>query len=112
MPEEIYKALKRLDLREWNHTKIKEYEEDLLRGNIYTTTLSVERQEGKEEGKQEGKQEANEITARAMMADRMPIRSVSKYTGWSLEVIEALRFPENNNIRLTNVKIIKIVISA
>ena len=46
MPEEIYKALKRLDLTSWNPRETKEYHEDIARRDLYQTTLAVEREEG------------------------------------------------------------------
>ena len=46
MPEEIFKALKRLDLTSWNPRETKEYHEDIARRDLYQTTLAVEREEG------------------------------------------------------------------
>lgn len=46
MPENIYKALRRLDLTSWNPRETKEYQEDIARRDLYQTTLAVEREEG------------------------------------------------------------------
>ena len=108
MPDEIYKALCRLDLQQWSPKKTKEYQEDLTRRDLYTTTLTVEREEGKSEGRIEGRIEdeskgriegeregriegeraALERTARAMKAEGMAVQAIAKLTGLDVEMIE------------------------
>ncbi len=47
-------------------------------------------QEGKKEGKIEGKIEEKIETARKMLADSLPIETISKYTGLAIDEIEKL----------------------
>jgi len=56
----------------------------------YKNTLDFAHQKGKEEGKTEGKMEARHETALRMLADRMPVEAVAKYTGLSVEQVKTL----------------------
>ena len=46
MPDEIYKALNRLDLQRWNPREIKESQEGIMHRDLFETTLAIEREEG------------------------------------------------------------------
>jgi hypothetical protein len=50
MPELFYRALGRLDMKRWNTRMIKEYKDDLIDKEKYSTVLAVERSEGRKEG--------------------------------------------------------------
>jgi len=82
MPEDIYKALRRLNLQEWNPQEIREYQQDFFPRELFATTLAVEREEGIEEG--------IKLTARSLKAIGIPIETISKCTGLSAAEIENL----------------------
>ena len=86
MPVVIYKALSRLDLQQWSPKEAKEYHEELARRDLYATTLTVER----EEGRIEGERAALEKTARAMKAEGMAVQAIARLTGLDVEMIETL----------------------
>ena len=54
--------------------------------------MAYARQEAIEEGRAEGRAEVHAEIAREMLADGMPVDKISKYTGLSVEEIEALKF--------------------
>jgi hypothetical protein len=90
MPVEIYKALNRLDLQQWNPQETKEYLEDLTRRDLYATAFAVERAEGEKIGEKIGEKNALERTARLMKAEGMSTQSIARLTGLSITVIEGL----------------------
>jgi predicted transposase/invertase (TIGR01784 family) len=49
------------------------------------------KEEGKEEGKAEGKAEEKRETALSMLADKLPLETISKYTGLSIETLKVLQ---------------------
>ena len=66
------------------------YDESL---RIYRDTISVmegQYQEGLEKGLEKGLKQAHIDDARIMKSDNMPIELISKYTGLTVEEIEAL----------------------
>jgi hypothetical protein len=50
MPEEIHKALNRLDFQRWDPTTARAYKVELIDRDAYATTLAVEKEEGMEQG--------------------------------------------------------------
>ena len=54
--------------------------------------MAYARQEAIEEGRAEGRAEVHAEVEREMLADGMPVDKISKYTGLSVEEIEALKF--------------------
>lgn len=52
MAQNIYQALKRLDLTTWDPRAVKKFQENISRRDLYETVLTVERIEG-ERNKQE-----------------------------------------------------------
>ena len=82
MPENIYKALRRLDLTTWDPRVMKEYQEDLTRRDLYGTVLAVERAEGEAE--------ALERVARNLLRNGMNVDAVAQNTGLSEEQIKKL----------------------
>lgn len=82
MPIEIYKALNRLDLNKWDSLEREEYQNELIRRDLYATTLAVEREEGK--------QEVIRAIALKMKEEAMPINDIARLTGLSAEVIGSL----------------------
>jgi len=86
MPEDIYKALNRLDLQQWNPRETKEYQEDLTRRDLYATTLAVER----EEGEKIGREEERRTIARSMKLEGLSGEVIAKITGLMVEEIESL----------------------
>ena len=62
MPEVIYRALMRLDLKQWNPEMVTEYTSNILDRKDYATVLAVEREEGEKIGEEKGiiKGEKNE----------------------------------------------------
>lgn len=83
MPEDIYKALKRLDLTTWNPREAKEYQEDISRRDLYESVLAVERSEGEES--------ATERIALNMIKAHKTDKEIAELTGWSKEKVELLR---------------------
>ncbi len=58
MPVEIYRALNRLDLQQWNPRVTSEYRENLANRDLYAATLAVEREEGEKVGLEKGEKRA------------------------------------------------------
>ena len=90
MPDEIYKALNRLDLQRWNPREIKESQEGIMRRDLIEITLAVEREEGEKIGEIMGEKMALERTVRAMKTEGMPVQIIARLIGLNEALIEAL----------------------
>ncbi len=53
-------------------------------------TLLMRDQENREEGREEGRKEARMENAKTMLADGMDYKIIAKYSGLTLEEVEAL----------------------
>lgn len=64
-------------------------ERDILEIKDYAFEQGLEKgkAKGREEGLAEGRKEAVNETAKAMLADGMPVETVAKYTGLTAEMI-------------------------
>jgi hypothetical protein len=58
MPTEIYNALNRLDLQQWNPGITSEYRENLANRELYAATLAVEYEDGEKAGMEKGEKKA------------------------------------------------------
>jgi predicted transposase/invertase (TIGR01784 family) len=59
--------------------------------NDHNSEITVAREEGKAEGKAEGELKKARETAVSMLGDGLPVETVSKYTGLSIDEIKALK---------------------
>ena len=60
----------------------------------YANTIDFAREEGREEGRKEGQEEGKQQqtleVARRMLADKVPVETIARYTGLTEEQIAAL----------------------
>jgi hypothetical protein len=71
MPTEIYNALNRLDLQQWNPGITSEYRENLANRELYAATLAVEFEAGEKAGMEKGEKKAKREAIQRMQNKRM-----------------------------------------
>jgi predicted transposase/invertase (TIGR01784 family) len=80
MPHEVFCALERLDLSQWNPQEIKEYKEDLTDKSSFASMLEAERKEGRREARLE--------LVRTMKKLQTDVEVIMKITGMSRAEID------------------------